>query len=444
MFPLRTEQRSHRQTFAISVSREARTRSFNAPAQRVPPMLQPHRPPRIACLATDPLTTRVLMAGQLNFLQQQGFDVTLIASPGADLDRAAAREGVRVISVPMSREIAPLQDWLSLRQLTRVLQDLKPDIVNAGTPKAGLLGMLAATWARVPIRIYTLRGLRLETSTGPKRLLLTTTERVAARCAHKVICVSPSLRVAFEKYRLGTSQQAVVLGGGSSNGVDAARFAPTPARLSEASAIRQSMGIPEGAQVIGFVGRLTRDKGVTELISVFETLAKEMPHLHLMLVGGFEDGDPLCARLRDEIWSNPRVHITGFVNETAAYYSAFDLLVFPSHREGLPNVPLEAAASGHPTAGFAATGTVDAVLNGQTGTLVSVGDVKGLTDSVRRYLQDPLLLARHGKQAQLRVQTEFRREVIWQELYDLYTGELQARGLPMPQPSSAENAVAAA
>ena len=158
-----------------------------------------------------------------------------------------------------------------------------------------------------------------------------------------------------------------------------------------------------------------------------------MPDLHLLLVGGFEEGDPLSSRLRDEIWANPRVHITGFVNDTAAYYSAFDLLVFPSHREGLPNVPLEAAASGRPTAGFAATGTVDAVLNGQTGTLVSVGDVKGLTDAVRRYLLDPQLLARHGKQAQQRVQTEFRREVIWQSLSELYTSELKTRGLPLPR-----------
>ena len=402
------------------------------------------RPPRIACLATDPLTTRVLMAGQMSYLRQQGFDVTLIAAPGVDLQQAAAREGVRVIPVPMSREIAPLSDWKSLRQLTEVFQDLQPDIVNAGTPKAGLLGMLAATWARVPIRIYTLRGLRLETATGAKRLLLNTTERVAALCAHKVVCVSPSLRDAFVHHRLGSSRQTVVLGGGSSNGVDADRFASTPARDQEAQAIRQSMGIPDGARVIGFVGRLTRDKGVAELLEVFRTLEQEQPDLHLLLVGGFEEGDPLCSQLRDEIWSHPRVHITGFVNDTAAYYSAFDLLVFPSHREGLPNVPLEAAASGRPTAGFAATGTVDAVLNGQTGTLVPVGDVAGLTESVRRYLLDPLLLARHGKQAKLRVQTEFRREVIWQALADLYTGELRAKGLPLPQAIPAPSTVRAA
>ncbi len=407
-------------------------------------MPQFNRPPKVVCLATDPLTTRVLMTGQLGFLRQQGFDVTLIAGPGADLDQAADREGVRVIPVPMTREITPAQDWKSLRQLTQVLRDLKPDIVNAGTPKAGLLGMLAATWARVPIRIYTLRGLRMETATGSRRLLLTTTERVAARCAHKVVCVSPSLRNAFLRNRLGTASQAVVLGGGSSNGVDAARFDSTAARCQEAQAIRQSMGIPHGAPVIGFVGRLTRDKGVAELLAVFQALEKDIPNLHLLLVGGFEEGDAVSARLRDEIWSNPRVHITGFVNDTAAYYSAFDLLVFPSHREGLPNVPLEAAASGRPTAGFAATGTVDAVLHGQTGTLVPVGDVKGLVGAVRSYLHDPLLLTRHGQQAQHRVQTEFRREVIWQSLTDLYTNELRRCGLPLPELTSRENSRAAA
>lgn len=388
--------------------------------------------PRIACLATDPLTTRVLMAGQLAYLRQQGFDVTLIAAPGADLEAAAAREGVDYVAVPMTREITPQQDWNSLRHLTQILREIRPEIVNAGTPKAGLLGMLAATWARVPIRIYTLRGLRMETATGFKRLLLTSTERTAAACAHKVICVSPSLRDAFVKYRLGSASKTVVLGGGSSNGVDVDRFAATEARYTQARAIRHSMGIPDDAQVIGFVGRLTKDKGVAELMALFRALEQERPDLHMMLVGGFEDGDPISARLRDEIWSHPRVHITGFVNDTAPYYTAFDLLVFPSHREGLPNVPLEAAAAGRPTAGFAATGTVDAVRNGETGTLVAVGDVKGLTDAVRRYLTDQVLIARHGQQAEERVRTDFRREVIWQGLADLYRKELQARGLPVP------------
>ncbi len=394
------------------------------------------RLPKIACIATDPLTVRAFMVGQLGFLRQQGFEVTLIAAPGAGLKETADREGVRVIPVPMSREIAPAQDWKSLRHLTEVLKEIQPDIVNAGTPKAGLLGMLAATWAKVPIRIYTLHGLRMETATGVKRLLLTTTERVATRCAHKVVCVGPSLRDAFVRHRLAPASQTVVLGGGSCNGIDADRFASTPAHCQEARVIRQSMGIPDEARVIGFVGRLTRDKGVAELLAVFRALEQEQPDLHLLLVGGFEEGDPLCSRLRDEIWSHPRVHITGFVNDTAAYYSAFDLLVFPSHREGLPYVPLEAAASGRPTAGFAATGTVDAVLNGQTGTLVPVGDVTGLTEAVRRYLLEPLLLARHGKQAQLRVQTEFRREVIWQALAELYIGELRAKGLPLPLPEA--------
>ena len=272
----------------------------------------------------------------------------------------------------------------------------------------------------------------METATGYKRLLLTNTERVAAACAHKVVCVSPSLRDAFVQFQLGCADKTVVLGGGSSNGVDVDRFAATDHRYAEARSIRQSMGIPDSARVLGFVGRLTRDKGVSELLAVFRALEQDLPDLHLMLVGGFEDGDPISARVRDEIWSHPRVHITGFVNDTAPYYTAFDLLVFPSHREGLPNVPLEAACAGRPTAGFAATGTVDAVLNGSTGTLVAVGDVKGLADAVRRYLSDQLLLARHGQNALRRVKSDFRREVIWQGLVDLYRSELQTRGMPVP------------
>ncbi len=402
------------------------------------------RPPRLACLATDPVTARFLMAGQLGFLKQRGFDVTLIASPGEDLEATAQRENVRVISVPMSREMTPRQDWRSLRQLTQVFRELKPDIVNAGTPKAGLLGMLAATRARVPIRIYTLRGLRMETATGLKRLILTTTERVAAQCAHKVICVSPSLRQAFIDFRLGSACKTVVLGGGSSNGVDVERFASTVERQAEAAAVRQSMSIPPEARVIGFVGRLTRDKGVAELVTAYASLLHEFEDLHLLLVGGFEEGDPLSVEMRDAIWTHPNIHITGFVKNTASYYSAIDLLVFPSHREGLPNVPLEAAAAGRPTAGFAATGTVDAVQNGVTGTLVPVGDVVGLTRAVRGYLLDSNLLSQHGLNARQRVETDFRREVIWQQLAELYNAELRSRGLPVADADPTTSELAAA
>lgn len=402
------------------------------------------RPPRIACLATDPITARFLMAGQLGFLRQSGFDVTLIAGPGEDLEVTAKRENVQVVSVPMSREITPLQDWRSLLQLTDVLQELKPDLVNAGTPKAGLLGMLAATRARVPVRIYTLRGLRMETATGLKRLILTTTERIAARCAHKVICVSPSLRQAFIDFRLGAANQTVVLGGGSSNGVDTTRFASTPERQAEGLTLRRSLGIPDAAQVIGFVGRLTRDKGVAELVAAYAALLHEFEDLHLLLVGGFEEGDPLSLEMRDAIWTHPNIHITGFVNNTAPYYSAIDLLVFPSHREGLPNVPLEAAAAGRPTVGFAATGTVDAVQNGVTGILVPVGDIEGLTEAVRRYLQDAELLSQHGLNARQRVETQFRREVIWQQLAELYNNELRQRGLPTAEMASGTNELSAA
>ncbi len=402
------------------------------------------RPPKVACLATDPITALHLMAGQLSYLKQRGFDVTLIASPGADLEATAQREGVRVIPVPMSREITPLDDWRSLWNLTRVLRDLKPDIVNAGTPKAGLLGMLAATWSGVPIRFYTLRGLRMETATGLRRLLLTSTERIAAACAHQVICVSPSLRRAFIEHRIGATEKAIVLGGGSSNGVDTDRFASTPERRAEALELRRSMGIPPEARVIGFVGRLTRDKGISELIEVYANLLSEFDDLHLLLVGGFEEGDPLSAQLRDEIWAHPYIHITGFVNDTAAYYPVFDLLVFPSHREGLPNVPLEAASAGLPTAGFAATGTIDAVQDGVTGTLVPVGDVTGLTAVVRRYLTDSSWLSEHGQNARRRVQSDFRREVIWQQLAELYNTELHRRGLPCPQTDASPEELAAA
>lgn len=388
--------------------------------------------PRLVYITTHGSSAFALMRGQLSLMRERGFDVTVIASPSEELDRAAAREGVRAIGVEMEREINPLGDLRAVRELVALLKELHPDIVNAGTPKAGLLGMLAAKIARVPARIYTLRGLRLETTRGLKSTLLNATERIAAMCSQKVICVSHSLRDAFVQRGLAPMRKCVVLGSGSSNGVNVRRFQLTDEQRQQAAAIREQLKLPIDAPVIGFVGRLTRDKGIVELFSAFESLRAEMPDLHLLLVGGFETGDPVPQSTAQALREHPAVRITGFVPSTELYYDLMQVLAFPSYREGFPNVPLEAAASGLPVVGFAATGTVDAVQDGVTGKLVPLGDAAGLTDALRAYLRDDLLRFRHGDAGRQRVARDFRNETIWNALYDLHCELLPTSRRPQP------------
>ena len=370
---------------------------------------------RIAYVLTKPISARLLLKGQLRFQRERGFDVIVISSPGDDLDRVGAEEGVRTLGVPLRRAIRPLADLTALVRLYRVLRELRPEVVHASTPKAGLLGMVAAWLARVPVRIYALRGLRLETARGPKRLLLWCAERVASACADRVVCVSRSLADLCCRLGLAPEEKIFVPAAGSSNGVDADRFLVATDDREKAS-LRERLGIPGDARVVGFVGRLTKDKGIEELIEACGPILRSCSDVWLLLVGDFEAEDPPSRDVMHRMRRHPRIVVSGFVPDAAPYYSVMDVVAFPSHREGFPNVLLEAAAAQRPVVGFRATGTVDAIQDGRTGTLVPLGDSLALARAVTRYLQDPKLRARHGNAGRLWVTQNFRPEDIWSDL----------------------------
>jgi glycosyltransferase involved in cell wall biosynthesis len=317
-------------------------------------------------------------------LREAGFRVVLIASPGDLLDATVAREGIEALPIPMKRGMAPLADLVSLFRLVKALYRLRPDIAEFSTPKAGLLGNLAALLCGVPHRVYLLRGLRLETASGLKRFMLRATEQIAAACSHVVLCNSRSLREKALTLRVASERKLVVLGPGTSNGVDVKRFAPGFEGRSSLT------GIPPGTPVIGFVGRLTRDKGLPELMRAFDDLLRSRPEAWLVLVGWFDESeDALPPHLRETIERHPKLLRTGFVADTAPWYRAMDVLVLPTHREGFPNVVLEAAASGIPVITTLVTGSREAVLPGVTGLLVPPGDSQALTESMLELLANP-------------------------------------------------------
>ena len=214
-----------------------------------------------------------------------------------------------------------------------------------------------------------------------------------------------------------------MLGPGSTNGVDSQRFRPADATDHDRAARLRALGLNPQAPVVGFVGRLTRDKGIVDLYRAFERLSAEFPDLQLLLVGDFETGDAVPDETVRQLQTHPRVCITGYVDDTSSYYSLFDLLAFPSYREGFPNVILEASASSLPIAAYAATGTVDAVQDGITGVLASVGDVESLTAGIRTYLADPQLRQTHGTAGRRRVLEQFQPEMIWELLLRAYRHE---------------------
>jgi glycosyltransferase involved in cell wall biosynthesis len=387
--------------------------------------------PRILCVVTSSLGIGFLR-GQLACLREAGYDVTVVSSPGDELTHAGHLEGVQIVPIRIAREIAPLRDLISLWQLWRLMRRLRPNITNVGTPKAGLLAGLAAFLSAIPCRFYTLRGLRLETAAGMQRLPLLLAERVACSCAHRVICVSESLRTKAVALGLVSWQRTVVLGSGSSNGVDISRFELGQTEPRKVFELRSKLGIPPTAPVVGFVGRFTRDKGIAELLQAFSILRVRLPELRLLLVGMVEEGDPPPTGVLLKMKTDPNIVCPGFVADPKLYYHIMDILALPTSREGFPNVVLEANASGKPAVVTRATGAVDSVIDGATGCIVPVGDATALADALARLLESPVLAREMGENARKRVAIEFQPGRIWSGLLEEYQSLLQEKGFRPP------------
>jgi glycosyltransferase involved in cell wall biosynthesis len=359
------------------------------------------------------------LRGQVSYVQGAGFSVHAISSPGPALLDFGLGEHVTVHGVPMTRTITPLRDLLATWRLWLLLRRIRPHVVHSHTPKGGLLGMIAAWLARTPVRIYTIHGSPLLTASGARRRLLRWTERAACTLAHRVLAVGESMRAMAIDEGLCDAGKVKVLRGGSVNGVDATgRFRPfgEPARLEA----RSKHGILLDAIVIGFVGRLVREKGLVELADAWAILRERDPHLELLLVGPLEAEDPLPAAVLARLQADPRVHLTGADWDTPPLFSAMDVVALPTYREGFPVVPLEAAAMELPVVTTFAPGCADAVLDGVTGTLVPPRDPAALAAALWRYLSEPSLRRRHGEAGRRRVLSDFGQEAIWQAIVAEY------------------------
>jgi len=355
--------------------------------------LQPSAQPTILVGVTHAQTCLVLGA-RVRALRNAGFRVLLLSSPGPLLDLTATREGAERIPLLIERGISPFADLKTLFHLWRLIGRCRPDLVEFSTPKAGLLGTVAAWLRGVPRRVYMLRGLKLEAVSGVKRHVLLAAERMAARCAHVVLCNSESLRSEALALRIAPQSKLRLLGEGSSNGVDIDRFSPGE------SLVRSQLSIPRGVPVIGFAGRLTRDKGLPELFQAFDRILCAEPSACMLLVGWFDVAeDALDPELKARILQHPNIYYTGFVADTAPYYRAMDLLILPTWREGFPNVVLEAAATGIPVVTTESTGARDSVVPEVTGLLIPPGYPDAIYEAAMKLIRDPERRRRMGRSA---------------------------------------------
>lgn len=393
--------------------------------------LEPKRP-SLVHITTVPQTLGFLIE-QIRVMQCKGFDVHVVSSPGEQLDRIRELEGVTVHPVQMHRRITPFRDLVALVRIWRTLRSIRPLIVHAHTPKGGLLGIIAAWTSLVPVRIYSILGLPSLTAKAPKKILLKYCEQITCHLAHRILAISESIREIVVESKVCSETKIKVLHKGGAFGVDALdRFNPAKMEVSIRATTRAKLGAPTDSLVVGFIGRIVKDKGIYELMNAWKQLRVEFARLHLIVVGSFEAHDPLDRDLRERIIGDSRIHMIGQVADPSPYYAAMDLLAMPTYREGFGQVLIEAAAMELPVVATCVPGCVDSVQHGITGTLVPARNAQALADAIRVYLNDPALRQNHGRAGRRRALSDFSNNVLSDATYREYADLVRSKKLPFP------------
>jgi glycosyltransferase involved in cell wall biosynthesis len=388
-------------------------------------------------LTTVPVSLWGMLRGRSAYMRPRGIQIIGISSSGEHLEKYGRHEHAEVYAVEMQRRITPLSDLAAIWRLWRLFRKIRPTIVHAHTPKGGLLGMIAAWLARVPVRIYQCHGLPLMTAGGVRLVVLRLSEWTSCALSHRTLVVSHSIRGILIAERLCPEWKVAVPAGGSSNGIDSeATFNPDRLPSSASTSFRDAHSIPREALTLVFVGRIARDKGVVELAEAWRRLRESHPTLHLVLVGQAEPNDPPPEQLMDALRSDPRVHFAGRVERMPAAYAAADIVALPSYREGLSLTPLEAGAMRRPVVATRIPGIVDSVIDGVTGLLVPAGDAVALADAIETYINAPELRRQHGEAGREQVKHEYRQEEVWESVYQEYCRLLEKRGIAIPRPQS--------
>jgi glycosyltransferase involved in cell wall biosynthesis len=335
--------------------------------------------------------------------------------------------GIEFFPVEMSRSISPFRDLLSLVRLVRVFLRIRPDAINVSTPKAALLGNIAGFITGVRTRIYSVRGLVYESATGWKRILLKVCEKIACYLSHSVIAESRSVARRIMRDGLSKLDKVHVLPHGSV-GIDAQNiFNPARINATDIAELKTTLRLNSSMKLIGYAGRLVKDKGIRELFEAWDRLRQSGMNIGLILVGPLETEHPLDEDFVSRLNTSPGVIMTGYVSreELPLYYSLMDVFVLPSFREGLPTVILEASAMEIPIVATRVTGCIDAVRNKCTGTLVSLGSIDELSQALKKYLETPHLCMLHGKNGRKYVLEYYQEKPIWNTLMNILMESLQ-------------------
>ena len=368
------------------------------------------------------------LKGQVAFLVRHSFEVIIVSAPGEEISMLAKKENARLFTINFTKKISPFTDLFQLFRLIRLIKQERPDIVNAGNPKSGFLLMLACHITGCKHKLFTLHGLLSDTKKGLLRWLISTTEKISCGIANKVLVVSPTLKVHAEKRKILPLGKGSVIGKGSANGIDLQLFPGKNAVTDRAAQLKDRLDLKKDDIVIGFLGRLSKDKGIDILFGAFNLLVKEYPNLRLVLAGPVIRENPFSPHLFHQLYHDEKVLYLGKLYDVAPVYGIIDMLVLPSFREGFPNVLIEAAAMEVPVIASNIPGCKDAVESGINGELFEKGNVAALTAVLKRLITNKTLRQQYGRNGRKFVSENFSNEEIWAGQLELYKNMLQTAG----------------
>ena len=371
-------------------------------------------------ITTVPLSLEKLISGQLHFMSSF-YNVIAVSSDKERLERYGESEKVAVFPLEMTRKITPLRDVFAVLKLYFFLKKTKPFIVHTHTPKAGIVGMLASKLAKVPYRLHTVAGMPLLEQAGFKRMVLNFVEKLTYSCATKVYPNSFKLRDVIIKNEYCPPTKLKVLANGSSNGIDTSYFDVSHFSEDQKSSLKQDLGIKSSDFVFIFVGRIVSDKGINELISAFSEIQEYKTDLKLLLVGPYEQElDPLKEETLNQINANKSIFSVGYQDEVRSYFAISDCLVFPSYREGFPNVVMQAGAMGLPSIVSDINGCNEIIEDRKNGYIIPVRDKEAVKETLIRILENQEEYSKMQQNAREMIVSRFDQKIMWESILQEY------------------------
>ncbi|WP_428223295.1 glycosyltransferase family 4 protein [Flavobacterium sp.] len=373
---------------------------------------------KIVRITTVPISLEKLLTGQLTYMSQF-YEVIAISSEKENLDKFGESNEIPTFYLNLTRKITPFHDLYAIFRLVVFLRKIKPEIVHTHTPKAGMVGMIASKLAGVPHRLHTVAGLPLMETVGVKRKILNLVEKLTYVCATKVYPNSKGLEKFILENDFASKGKIKIIGNGSSNGIDTTFFAPEQISEEETLKLKARLHIAKDDFVFIFVGRLVKDKGINELITAFTNL--NLSKTKLLLVGPLEsDLDPLLPETLTEIEENINIISVGYQSDVRSYFKLANVLVFPSYREGFPNVVMQAGAMELPAIVSNINGCNEIIEGGKNGLIIPVKNSKAVEEAMRKVYQEKSLLDQLKSNARQMIVSRYEQKIIWEAIRNEY------------------------